>query len=110
MKVGLNDITDTYSPTLPMSVAVGSANIPNIMSVEFRTFVEHTENELFALFESIDRDRNGKLDKGELKEAFRKAGLVVPNSKLNQFFAEVDENRDVGNPLTSSSSPFANSA
>ena len=65
------------------------------MAVEFRTFVEHTENELLALFQAIDRDHNGKLDKGELKEAFRKAGLAVPNSKLNQFFAEVDENHDV---------------
>lgn len=63
--------------------------------VEFRTFVEHTEKELFGLFQSIDRDHNGKLDKAELKEAFRKAGLAVPNSKLDQFFAEVDENHDV---------------
>jgi solute carrier family 25 phosphate transporter 23/24/25/41 len=65
------------------------------MLVEFRIFVEHTENELYSLFQSMDRDHNGKLDKRELKEAFRKAGLVVPNSKLNQFFAEVDENHDV---------------
>jgi solute carrier family 25 phosphate transporter 23/24/25/41 len=64
-------------------------------STEFRIFVERTEKELFSLFHSIDRDHNGKLDKEELKAAFKKAGLTVPNSKLDQFFAEVDENHDV---------------
>jgi Ca2+-binding EF-hand superfamily protein len=62
---------------------------------EFRIFVERTEKELFSLFHSIDRDHNGKLDKEELKAAFKRAGLTVPNSKLDQFFAEVDENHDV---------------
>ena len=55
----------------------------------------HTENELFSLFKSIDRDHNGKLDKKELKVAFIKAGLAVPSRKLDQFFAEVDGNHDV---------------
>lgn len=66
------------------------------MCLEFRQFVEHTERELLFLFKSIDRDHNGKLDKTELQAAFKKAGLVVPSSKLNQFFAEVDMNHDVG--------------
>ncbi|KAL8949564.1 MAG: hypothetical protein Q9222_004338 [Ikaeria aurantiellina] len=61
---------------------------------EFRTFVEKTEKELFKLFNSIDRDRNGQLDKSELKSAFSRAGLAVQNSKLDQFFAEVDTNKD----------------
>ncbi|KAF4628020.1 hypothetical protein G7Y89_g10133 [Cudoniella acicularis] len=61
---------------------------------EFRIFVENTEKELLALFKSIDRDHNGKLDKAELRAAFQRAGLTVPNSKLDQFFAEVDQNHD----------------
>lgn len=61
---------------------------------EFRTFVEQTERELQQLFKSIDRDHNGQLDKGELKSAFARAGLVVPQSKFDQFFAEVDSNHD----------------
>jgi len=65
---------------------------------EFRTFVERTEKELFSLFHSIDRDQDGKLNKGELRNAFRTAGLAVPNSKLDQFFSEVDQNNDVYNP------------
>lgn len=48
-----------------------------------------------SLFHSIDRDHNGKLDKNELRAAFKRAGLAVPNSKLDQFFSEVDENNDV---------------
>lgn len=85
---------------LPRYLGHGSLNSPNRSRVEFRTFVEHAEIELLALFHSIDRDHNGKLDKGELKEAFRKAGLAVPNSKLDQFFTEVDENHDVCSPLS----------
>ncbi|RDL37343.1 Mitochondrial carrier [Venustampulla echinocandica] len=61
---------------------------------EFRKFVEKTEKELFSLFNSIDRDHNGKLDKEELRSAFKRAGLTVPNSKLDQFFGEIDQNRD----------------
>lgn len=67
---------------------------------EFRTFVEHTEKELYTLFQSIDRDHDGRLDKNELKSAFRKAGLSVPSSKLDRFFDEVDMNNDVSGVLS----------
>ena len=61
---------------------------------EFRIFVGETEKELRLLFNSIDRDHNGKLDKSELEAAFSRAGLAVPRSKLDEFFAEVDSNHD----------------
>ena len=70
-------------------------NFANARFVEFHSFVMHTENELLYLFKSIDRDHNGKLDKSELKSAFKRAGLAVPSWKLDQFFAEVDGNHDV---------------
>jgi solute carrier family 25 phosphate transporter 23/24/25/41 len=66
-----------------------------LICAEFRIFVENTEKELLALFKSIDRDDDGRLDKSELRGAFKKAGLSVPPSKLDQLFAEVDENNDV---------------
>ncbi|KAF2460951.1 calcium dependent mitochondrial carrier protein [Lineolata rhizophorae] len=61
---------------------------------EFRSFVKETERELWSLFRSIDHNGDGKLSKSELREGFRRAGLAVPNSKLDHFFAEVDTNRD----------------
>lgn len=64
------------------------------MEREFRTFVEQTEKELWQLFKSIDRDHNGQLDKAELKLAFVRAGLSVPDAKLDQFFGEVNTNHD----------------
>lgn len=70
-------------------ILFGSCYLP-----EFRVFVKHTERELFQLFESIDHDRNGELDKGELKLAFKRAGLAISNAKLDQFFNEVDANND----------------
>lgn len=66
----------------------------NCAVTEFRAFIEHTEKELRQLFESIDRDHNGQLDKSELQAAFRRAHLVIPNSKLDKFFEEVDTNHD----------------
>lgn len=63
--------------------------------VEFRTFVEKTEKELLNLFQSIDRDHDGRLDKNELRAAFKRAGLAVPKSKLDNFFSEIDQNNDV---------------
>lgn len=65
---------------------------------EFRVFVEQTERKLHSLFVSIDQDHNGKVDKDELRAAFKKAGLTVPKSKLDQFFQEVDRNHDVSKP------------
>lgn len=35
-----------------------------------------------------------KLDRTVSKDAFVRAGLVIPSSKLDQFFAEVDTNHD----------------
>lgn len=63
-------------------------------TTEFREFVQKAERELWTLFKSIDRDGNNKLDKQELNEAFSKAGIHVSNTKLDQFFAKVDQNHD----------------
>jgi solute carrier family 25 (mitochondrial phosphate transporter), member 23/24/25/41 len=61
---------------------------------EFKVFVEHAERELWQLFESIDRDHSGALDKEELRSAFKRAGLTISTAKLDQFFDEVDVNHD----------------
>ena len=64
------------------------------MYQEFRTFIERTERELWHMFKNIDHDRNGQIDKRELRSAFLAAGLVISNPKLDQFFSEVDTNKD----------------
>ncbi|KAI1745218.1 mitochondrial carrier domain-containing protein [Xylaria scruposa] len=74
--------------------AVDTDGDGKIQYEEFRVFVEAAERQLFHLFRSIDRDRNGKLDKEELQAAFHKAGLAVPNRRLDEFFADIDHNRD----------------
>ena len=65
-----------------------------IRGEEFRTFVQETEKELLTLFKSIDIDNNGRLSREELQIAFSRAGLAVPNSKLDVFFSVVDANND----------------
>jgi len=61
---------------------------------EFRVFIEHAERELHQLFEKIDRDNSGTLDKDELRQAFARNGVVVSNAKLDEFFDEIDTNND----------------
>lgn len=46
------------------------------------------------MFQSIDRDHNGEIDKMELKNAFARSGVTVSSAKLDRFFAEVDKNND----------------
>ncbi|KAI0843726.1 mitochondrial carrier [Hypoxylon sp. FL0890] len=61
---------------------------------EFRVFVEAAERQLYVLFKSIDRDQNGKIDKEELQHAVQRAGLAVPIRRLDEFFENIDHNRD----------------
>lgn len=46
------------------------------------------------MFQSIDKNGDGKLDKSELQAAFKQAGLLVSSRKLDQFFDQVDANND----------------
>ncbi|EMR69495.1 putative calcium dependent mitochondrial carrier protein [Eutypa lata UCREL1] len=61
---------------------------------EFRVFVEAAERQLLLLFKSIDRDQNGKLDKDELYMAFQRSGIAIPMRRLNDFFEDIDHNKD----------------
>ncbi|KAI0876392.1 mitochondrial carrier domain-containing protein [Hypoxylon argillaceum] len=74
--------------------AVDTNGDGKIQYEEFRVFVEAAERQLFHLFQSIDRDKNGKLDKEELQVAFHKVGLAVPNRRLDEFFKDIDHNSD----------------
>lgn len=46
------------------------------------------------MFQSIDRNHNGEIDKNELRAAFAKSGVTVSRAKLDQFFMDVDKNKD----------------
>ncbi|KAK5134080.1 hypothetical protein LTR08_006970 [Meristemomyces frigidus] len=61
---------------------------------EFVRFCKQTEKQLLQLFQTIDRDRNGSLDRGELSLAFERQGVVVSNTRLDSFFSYIDKNRD----------------
>ncbi|KAE8422087.1 mitochondrial carrier domain-containing protein [Aspergillus pseudocaelatus] len=61
---------------------------------QFRTFVDQTEQGLWQLFQTIDRNHNGEIDKNELKAAFSNADVTVSSAKLDAFFADVDTNSD----------------
>ena len=61
---------------------------------EFRKFCDETEKSLWTLFQSIDKDSSGKLDKAELSQAFDRAGVAVSNARLDRFFGYIDKNHD----------------
>lgn len=57
-------------------------------------FINHTESGLWQMFQTIDRNHNGEIDKAELRSAFAQSGVTVSNAKLDEFFADVDKNND----------------
>ena len=61
---------------------------------EFKKFCNEAEQSLWTLFQSIDRDHNGNLDKSELSQAFERAGVAVSNARLDRFFGYIDKNHD----------------
>lgn len=61
---------------------------------EFVKFCNQTEKELRVLFESVDRDKSGSLDKSELSQAFERSGVAVSNARLDRFFGYIDKNHD----------------
>lgn len=61
---------------------------------EFSKFCKQTEDELWTLFQSIDRDHDGRLEKSELSQAFERAGVKVSNARLDRFFSYIDKNHD----------------
>jgi solute carrier family 25 phosphate transporter 23/24/25/41 len=81
MVSGLDGFTTRLTPNRPVIL-------------EFRDFVYHADDALLDLFQSIDRDHNGELDRNELKEAFSKAGITVSNSTLDEFLEQMDQNND----------------
>jgi solute carrier family 25 phosphate transporter 23/24/25/41 len=46
------------------------------------------------LFTSIDKDKNGRLDKSELASAFERSGVGVSNARLDRFFSYIDKDHD----------------
>lgn len=77
----------SHSPEVLLSM------LANVQS-EFCKFCAQTEKELWTLFQSIDRDHDGHLDKSELAIAFRRAGVVVSNARLDRFFSYIDKDHD----------------
>ncbi|KAF2719361.1 mitochondrial carrier [Polychaeton citri CBS 116435] len=61
---------------------------------EFCKFVAHTEDELWKLFNNIDRDHSGELDKEELSSAFEAAGVKVQRDRLDRFFGYIDKDHN----------------
>ncbi|KMU81776.1 hypothetical protein CISG_02794 [Coccidioides immitis RMSCC 3703] len=85
---------DHHSLLKDIIEAVDTSGDGRIQFNEFRDFVERAERELWQLFETVDRDHDGHVDKEELQSAFARAGLTVRKSKLDQFFSEMDTNND----------------
>jgi solute carrier family 25 phosphate transporter 23/24/25/41 len=46
------------------------------------------------MFQTIDRNHNGEIDKTELQSAFAQCGVTVSSAKLDNFFTEMDKNND----------------
>ena len=64
---------------------------------EFRRFFAGAEQELWRIFNSVDLDGNGHIDRKELALALSRARIVVdPPERLEEFFRSFDRNSDGG--------------
>lgn len=63
---------------------------------EFKTFIAGGDIELRKVFDSVDTDHSGHIDKEEMKAALVEAGIVVDDVLLDAFFQRVDRNNDGG--------------
>lgn len=61
---------------------------------EFRAFVDYAENKLWPLFRTIDFHETGRFDKDALKLAFERSGVTVSSARIDEFFEDVDKNKD----------------
>ncbi|KAL0634004.1 hypothetical protein Q9L58_007105 [Maublancomyces gigas] len=74
--------------------AVDTSKDGLIQYSEFKHFFEGADRELWRIFRSVDQDRNGKIDKGELRIALTRAGIAVDTNRLEEFFYSMDKNND----------------
>lgn len=74
--------------------AVNTSKDGLIQYSEFKHFFEGADRELWRIFRSVDQDRNGKIDKGELRIALTRAGIAVDTNRLEEFFYSMDKNND----------------
>lgn len=74
--------------------AVDTSKDGLIQYSEFKHFFEGADRELWRIFRSVDQDRNGKIDKGELRIALTRAGIAVDTNRLEEFFDSMDKNND----------------
>ncbi|KAG0642060.1 mitochondrial carrier domain-containing protein [Tuber brumale] len=74
--------------------AVDTSKDGLIQYSEFKHFFESADRELWRIFTSVDLDRNGNIDKAELRIALSRAGLVVDTKRLQEFFDSMDRNND----------------
>lgn len=74
--------------------AVDTSKDGLIQYSEFKHFFESADRELWRIFTSVDLDKNGKIDKAELRIALSRAGLVVDTKRLQEFFDSMDRNND----------------
>ncbi|CAZ85743.1 unnamed protein product [Tuber melanosporum] len=74
--------------------AVDTSKDGLIQYSEFKHFFESADRELWHIFTSVDLDRNGNIDKAELRIALSRAGLVVDTKRLQEFFDSMDRNND----------------
>ncbi|GMH13806.1 hypothetical protein Nepgr_015647 [Nepenthes gracilis] len=62
--------------------------------LEVKVKVPVTEEQLLKIFQDCDKNKDGRLDKVELKEAFRVLGSRVPNIRACRAIHHCDNNLD----------------
>ena len=82
------------SAASPSSASAAAANLSSLFLKKTERYSKTELKLLQELFEVADKDKDGKLDAGELSGMFRDRGLDVSEEEVREVIDAVDANRD----------------
>ena len=77
---------------------ISSQSSSNQTSFDFRDFVDYvsrTDNQVLLVFQSLDRDKNGVIDKSEIKNAFQDLGVHLDDEQIEKLMKHLDKNNSL---------------
>ena len=80
--------------TASNSASAAAANLSSLFLKKTERYSKTELKLLQELFEVADKDKDGKLDAGELSGMFRDRGLDVSEEEVREVIDAVDANRD----------------
>lgn len=107
-KIEFNELTDYFNEAkssenqsnnqaqfLFDSIKTGDSNK---MNFDFRDFVEYInqkDKKVSIFFKDLDKNKDGLIDKNEIKDGFEKLGIILSNQQIEKLMSHLDKNNNL---------------